>query len=301
VLRPFTLHRPSSLAEVADLLDAHGDEASLYAGGTELLLLMKEGLLRPRHLIDVKRVAGLGAISMGAGGELALGAAAVHRAVETSPLVRARIPLLAGVARHVANPRVRAVGTVGGNLAFADPHSDVATVLLILEAAVELWSRRGPRVLRLGEFLRDAYDTARADDEVLVAARLRPWPPGTAAAYVKFGVHERPTLGVAAALVPAGSGRARLRLAIGCVGPRPQRLAEIEAEAGAETPARLAARADDLAAAAARAVDPVDDRHGSAEYKREMTRVFVRRALQAAADRAGGREPQGRYAHATLV
>jgi carbon-monoxide dehydrogenase medium subunit len=301
VLRPFALHRPSSLGEVADLLDAHGGEAALYAGGTELLLLMKEGLLRPGHLIDVKRVAGLDAIASGADGELAIGAAVVHRALETSPLVRDRAPLLAGVARHVANARVRAVGTVGGNLAFADPHSDLATALLTLEAAVRLWSRRGERVLPLEEFLRDAYETARGDDEVLVALHLRPWPPGTAGAYVKFGIHERPTLGVAAALVPAGNGAARLRLAIGCVGPRPQRLAEIEGQAGAEAPARLAARADELAAAAARAVDPVDDRHGSAEYKREMTRVFVRRALQAAVTRAEGREPHEHYAHAAVV
>ena len=301
MLRPFTLYRPSSLGEIGDLLGAHGATAALYAGGTELLLLMKEGLLRPRHLVDVKRVAGLDALTAAHDQSISIGAAVVHRAVETSPLVRERIPLLAGVAHHVANARVRAVGTVGGNLAFADPHSDLATVLLTMEATVRLWSRRGERVLALADFIRGAYETARADDEVLVAVHVPPWPAGTAAAYVKFGIYERPTLGVAAAAVPAGTGAVSLRLATGCVGPRPQRLSEIERQAGRDEPGRLVARADELAAAAARAVDPVDDWHGSAEYKREMTRVFVRRALQAALARAEGREPHTRYAYAVVV
>jgi carbon-monoxide dehydrogenase medium subunit len=157
-------------------------------------------------------------------------------------------------------------------------------------------------VVPLADFIRDAYETARDDDEVLTSVRLRTWPAGTAAAYVKFGIYERPTLGVAVALVPLADGSARgVRLAIGCVGPRPERLGEIERLAGEETPSRLGERADELATAAARAVKPVDDRHGSAEYKREMTRVFVRRALQAAVARAEGREPHARYAHAVLV
>jgi carbon-monoxide dehydrogenase medium subunit len=301
VLRPFSLHRPASLGEIADLLDAHGSEAALYAGGTELLLLMKEGLLRPRHLIDVKRVPDLGGLAVGADGTVALGAAVPHRAVETAVLVRERLPLLAGVARHVANARVRSVGTVGGNLAFADPHSDLATVLLTLDATVQLWSRRGTRPLPLAEFIRDAYDTARAEDEVLTRISVRPWPAGTAAAYMKFGIYERPTLGVAVALIPTGGTTWGVRLAIGCVGPRPERLGEIERQAGRETPACLLERAGELAAAAADSVEPVDDRHGSAEYKRELTRVFVRRALQTAVARAKGCERHARYAHTVVV
>ena len=263
---------------------------------------MKEGLLRPRHLIDVKRVPGLAALALGADGTFTLGAAVPHRAVETSPLVREHLPLLAGVARHVANARVHSVGTVGGNLAFADPHSDLATLLLTLDATVQLWSRRGERALPLADFIRDAYETARFEDEVLTGVCLRPWPARTAAAYVKFGIYERPTLGVAVALVPVADGSARgVRVAIGCVGPRPERLGAIERLASEETPSRLIERADELATAAADAVEPVDDRHGSAEYKREMTRVFVRRALQAAVARAEGRAVHARYAHTVLV
>ena len=132
---------------------------------------------------------------------------------------------MADVARHVANVRVRSVGTVGGNLAFADPHSDLATLFLLFDARVRLQAGAATRELPLADFVAGPYETARGDDEILTAVRLRPWPPGTAAAYVKFGVHERPTLGVGVAIVPDAAGRIQdARVAVGCVGPRPERL-----------------------------------------------------------------------------
>src|SRR5689334_22185465 len=160
---------------------------------------MKLGVLRPRHLVDVKRLPGFDAVSDG--GPLTLGAAVTHRSLERAPLVVDRAPLVAAVARDVANVRVRNVGTVGGNLAFADPHSDLATLFLTLEATVELASPRGRRALPLAHFTRGAWETARASDELLTAVRLTPWPAATAAVYLKFGLHERPTLGVALALI----------------------------------------------------------------------------------------------------
>jgi carbon-monoxide dehydrogenase medium subunit len=194
------------------------------------------------------------------------------------------------------------VGTVGGNLAFADPHSDLATLFLALDAGVRLWSRRGEREVALAEFVRGPYETACEAHEVLSAIRLPLWPAGTAATYLKFGVHERPTLGVAAALVPGAAGApATLRLTVGCVGPRPQRLLDVEAMGGTEGAPAIAARAENLAALAGREVDVIDDAHGSAEYKRDMTRVFVRRALDVALARARGEEIEARYAHTVVV
>src|SRR2546428_13725417 len=165
---------------------------------------MKLGLLRPPHLVDVKRIAGFGDIADGP--SLTIGATVTHRTLERSPLVRARCPLVASAARHVANVRVRNAGPVGGNLAFADPHSDLATLSLTLEATVALVSPRGRRELPLADFVRGPWETARASDELLALVSLTPWPVGTAAAYVKFGVHERPTLGVAVALQLDGAG-----------------------------------------------------------------------------------------------
>jgi aerobic carbon-monoxide dehydrogenase medium subunit len=300
MLRPFALHRPGTAEEACTLLATLGEDAAPYAGGTELLLLMKLGLLRPRHLVDVKRLAGFDAIT--AGGALTLGAAVTHRAVERSPLVSERCPLVAAVARHVANVRVRNVGTVGGNLAFADPHSDLATLFLTLDATVQLVSPRGRREMALADFTRGAWETAREADELLASVRLTPWPRGTAAVYVKFGVHERPTLGVALALRLDETRVAEARLAIGCVDPRPVRIGAVETRLRDVAVADLddaAGAAGDLAAAG---VSPDDDLHGSADYKREMVAVFVRRALRIAAARArGSTEATPQFSHTVVA
>jgi carbon-monoxide dehydrogenase medium subunit len=304
MLRPFELHRPGTSEEACALLARLGEDAAPYAGGTELLLLMKLGLARPRHLVDVKRIAGFDRI--GDGGRLTLGATVTHRQVERSPLVRQRCPLVASVARHVANVRVRNVGTVGGNLAFADPHSDLATLFLTLDATVELVSPRGRRELPLADFTHGPWETARQPDELLATVRLTPWPAGTAGAYVKFGVHERPTLGVAVALLVAGTAAGRrhvtgARLAIGCVDPRPARVAAAEARLTGVPLGDLEGAIDEVATLAAAGTDPADDLHGSADYKREMVAVFVRRALRIAAARARGAEPAARFSHAVVV
>jgi len=301
MLRPFALYRPTTLPELGDLLAEHGSDAALYAGGTELLLLLKEGLLRVGCLIDVKRVQGLGEIASD-NGAITIGATVRHRAVERSPLLSERCPLLARAAAHVANVRVRHVGTVGGNLAFADPHSDLATICLDFDGAVSLWSPGGERQVALADFVVGPYETARRDDEILTSVRLRPWPPGTVGAYLKFGVYERPTLGVALAVTMSPAGQvSEARLAIGCVSPRPRRFPEVEQRMVGGTAADLADAAKLLADEVAESVDTVADLHGSADYKREMTRVFVRRAVATVAGRAAGRDLHERYAHTVVV
>ena len=304
-MRPFTLHRPETAEDACALLARLGEDAAPYAGGTELLLLMKLGLLRPPHLVDVKRIPGFAALTDG--GRLTIGATVTHRALEQSALVRARCPLVASVARHVANVRVRNVGTVGGNLAFADPHSDLATVFLAFDAAVELVSPRGRRELPLDEFVRGPWETARRPDELLTSVRLAPWPSGTAAAYVKFGVYERPTLGVAVALRLDEAGRgggaviAEARVVVGCVSPRPRRMPAAESRLSGIAVDQVDDAAVAVAEAAAAGVDPADDLYGSADYKREMVSVFVRRALRVAAARARGAETPVSYPYAVVA
>jgi carbon-monoxide dehydrogenase medium subunit len=199
--------------------------------------------------------------------------------------------------------RIRNVGTVGGNLAFADPHSDLATLFLTLDASVELRSPRGRRELPLADFVRGPWETARAADEVLESVRLASWPDGTHAAYVKFGVHERPTLAVAVALRPetAGGAVVEARIAVGCVGPRPIRMTGAETRLAGAPIADLAARAREASDIAAAAADPADDLYGSADYKRDMVAVFVRRAIRIAASRARGVEPVERFPHAVVA
>src|SRR5262245_1320992 len=303
MLRPFTLHRPDTAEEACGLLAQLGEEAAPYAGGTELLLLMKLGLLRPRHLVDVKRVTEFQAIVDG--DHLTIGATATHRTVERSPVVRARCPLVAAVARHVANVRVRNVGTVGGNLAFADPHSDLATLFLTLDANVELISPRGRRVLPLADFTRGPWETARQSDELLVSVRLTPWPRESAAAYVKFGLYERPTLGLAVTLrlegPPCRARIAEARNAVGCVNPRPLRVPSAEARLAGVELRSLEDAVGSAADAVASTIDPADDLHGSADYKREMAKVFTRRAVRIAAARARGAAPAARFPYAVVA
>jgi carbon-monoxide dehydrogenase medium subunit len=295
VLRPFELHEPATVADAAALMGQLGDEAKLYAGGTELLLAMKQGLLRYSHLINIKRL-GIDAISFDqAHGCLRLGATATHRAVERSEMVARQYPMLASMERHVANVRVRAVGTVGGNLSFAEPHSDVATVLLLYNATVTAGGVLGSRVLRVDDFLVDAYTTALAHDEVLLHIDVPALPRGAGAEYRKFAFFERPSAGAGAVLIPTADGTAvaEARVAIGCVGPVPRRIPEAET-ALAGVPLRGSAFDRSLAEAvdaARRASDPVADLYGGADYKRHLVGVLTERALTAARDHvaAGGR------------
>jgi aerobic carbon-monoxide dehydrogenase medium subunit len=302
VLRPFGLYQPSTVAEASELLAREGRDVSLYAGGTEVLLILKEGLLRVQSLVDVKRLPGLSEIRS-ENGHVVIGATATHRAVERAPAIHERCPMVAGVARHVANIRVRTVGTVGGNLAFADPHSDLATLFLAFDGVVRLEARGRRREVPLGEFVRGPYETAREEDELLTFVRLRPWPAGTAGAYVKFGLYERPTLGVAVALTSAENGGAitEARVAVGCVGPRPQRVPLVEQRLRGWSSAEVVRHADEVATLAARDIDPTSDLHGSAEYKKDMTRVFVKRTLLVAAARAAGRTTHEHYPHTIIV
>ncbi len=301
-LPPFALHRPETLPEVGDLLAAHRGDAALYAGGTELLLLLKEGVLRVGNLIDVKRVPGLGEITAGTG-RVFIGATVTHRAVERSSVVRHTCPIVPAVARHVANVRVRSVGTVGGNLAFADPHSDLATLFLVLDGRVRLWRQGREREMPLMDFVRGPYETALEADEILTGVQLVPWPARTIGVYLKFGMYERPTLGVAVALTLDESARtvSEARIAVGCVSTRPSRLLDFEAQVAGRMAGDLSADAGRLAIAAAELVEPVDDLHGSADYKQDMTRVFVRRALEIVGARAMGRPHDPRYAHTVIV
>lgn len=283
MLGGLTIHQPATVAEAAKLRTALGDDGAIYAGGSELLLVMKEGIGRWRHLIDVKGIAPLRELR-DAGDRLVIGATVTHRDLERSPLLRARFPMLADMEAQVANVRVRNVGTLGGNLCFAEPHSDPSTALLVYDARVVLAGPAGERTLPLGEFVTGSYETALRADEVLVRIEV-PSPPARAVgAYLKFGFHERPTVGVAALIVPSGEAVAEARVSIGCIGPAPTRLAALEARLAGTSLAALAAGIDARDGGFAD-VDVVSDLHGSAEYKREVAAVLVSRALAAAAGR----------------
>jgi carbon-monoxide dehydrogenase medium subunit len=282
MLAPLELHRAGSVAEATALMGEHGDEAVLYCGGTELLLLMKLGFAAYGHLVDVKPIAELSGIEV-RDGVLRIGAAVTHRAIERSPLVAAGWPQFVAMERGVANVRVRATGTLGGNLAFADPHSDPAAFLLAAEAQLVLGRGDERRRLPLAAFVLGPYTTALEPGELVVAIEVPSLPAGSGMAHLRFAFHERPAVTVSC-LAQIVNGRiATARIAVGSVGVTPVRVPDGEAmlgglDAALPDPAPLAAAGQ----AAAEASDPVADANGSAEYKRHLVGVLVGRAMRAA-------------------
>lgn len=278
-LRRFTLHQPQTVTEAAEMLAQYGEKGRLYAGGTELLLAMKHDLLRYEHLVDVKTVTGLNKIET-KDSFLLIGATTTHRAIERSPLVREHFPVITEMARHVANVRVRATGTLGGNLCFAEPHSDPATLLLALEGRAQVHGRTGVRTLTMDELLVGAYETALAPDELLTAFEIPLPAKSQRAGYLKFQIKERPTLGLALVVDVDESDLTirKARAVVGSVSPKPCRSEKAEAllvGPREKVEKQLADAAEILADAA----DPVDDLEGSAEYKRHLIGVFLRRVF----------------------
>jgi carbon-monoxide dehydrogenase medium subunit len=283
-LAPFELHRPASLVEASELLERLGDEAVVYCGGTELLLVAKMGLTDFTALVDVKGIPDLNGV--GANGELRIGGAVTHRELERSQVVLSDWPALAEMERHVGNLRVRNTGTIGGNLCFADPHSDPATFLLAVGGELTLQRGSGPsRRLAVGEFVRGPYVTALEAGELLVSVHVPRLPEGSRVVHRKISFRERPAITVAARLDISDGGVAEARLAVGSVGPRPVRLAQAEQLlAGSDT------GSVDFAAigeAAASEVDPEEDLNGSVDYKRQLVRVLTARALAEALSEPG--------------
>jgi carbon-monoxide dehydrogenase medium subunit len=278
-LRRFEMHQPASAREAAQMLAHFGEEAGFYAGGTELLLAMKHGALTYKHLVDLKTIPGGSSIEE-KNGFLEIGALATHRTIERSALVREKLPVLAELEANVANVRVRAAGTLGGNLCFAEPHSDPASFLLALEAKLKVEGLEGRREIPMGEFISGPYANNLQPNELLVKIVVPFAKPTHRVAYMKFQIHERPTLGMAVWLDTPDGGNTFTagRVALGCACPFPTRTPEAEKLlVGSRTDVQ--ARLPQVADAIADAADLVDDHEGSAEYKRHLIGVFLRRTF----------------------
>ena len=271
----FQLHRPESLAAACALRANLGEDCALYAGGTELLLAMKMGVAHWPHLIDVKRLPELRGIER-SGDRVRIGAAATHLQIERDPLVRAAIPALAALEGQVANIRVRAAGTLAGNLCFGEPHADPPALLVALGAQLELAGPGGSRRISVADFLIGAFSNALGADEVVVAIEVPALAEGVRAAYLNFRVLERPTVGVAV-VGPVAGGRFQgaPAVVVGAADEVPRRIeASMLDGVGADDAEALMA----LAEAAAAGVEPADDLAGSAEYKKHLAGVIARRA-----------------------
>ena len=280
----FEYHRPESLEGALQLLAEHGDEAKVLAGGQSLIPVMKLRLAAPTHLIDIGRL-GMDSIAE-ADGHLAIGALARHRDLERSDLLKARYPVMAAAAPQISDPIVRNLGTIGGSLCHADPAGDWGSVMLALQASVVLRSGRGERELPIAEFLEDTFTTALEPDEILTEVRV-PQPSGSSGGtYLKMERKVGDFATVAAALHISLSDGTIERAGIGLTAVASKNLQATDAEAslaGAEPTEAAFAEAGRLAAEAS---SPVTDVRGSAEYKRHIVDVYVRRGLARALDMA---------------
>jgi carbon-monoxide dehydrogenase medium subunit len=276
-LRKFTIHQPKTVSEASEMLAEFGENGRLYAGGTELLLAMKHDLLRYQHLVDVKTIPELNKIEL-KNAALVIGSTATHRSIERSTIVREHLPVFADMETHVANIRVRASGTLGGNLCFAEPHSDPATLLIALGAKTHIRGKSTSRTISIKQLITGSYETSLGADEILTSVEIPALSKTQRAAYLKFQLKERPTLGLALVLDVEGEQIKNATAVVGSVSAVPtqsEKTNQLLAGSRADAEKRLA----DAGQALADAADSVDDLEGSADYKRHLIGVFLRRAF----------------------
>jgi aerobic carbon-monoxide dehydrogenase medium subunit len=280
----FEYHRPATVDEALAVLTHYGGDAKILAGGQSLVPLLNFRLSRPAALVDLNSLASLGYIHED-DGTIRFGAMTRQRAIEFSPIVQRRLPLLAEATPLVGHLPIRSRGTIGGSIAHADPSAEYPAVLTALEGHVLVRGPKGERVLRPAELFQTYLTTTLAPDEILVEVRLPAMDARAGSAFLEFSRRHGDFAIVGIAAVIAGEGRrcARARLATAGAGPVPLRLRAAEEilerdGLGEEAVAAAARRAAEL-------VDPDSDIHASADYRRHLTRVLTERALRRAITR----------------
>ncbi len=294
--RSFRYFAPTSVDEALKLLDEHSGNAKILAGGMSLIPLMKMRLASPEFVVDINRVKELEYIKESDDGRsLLIGPLARHHALESSSLVRKRLPLLSETAGSIGDPQVRNLGTIGGALAHSDPSGDWGAAILAARGAVKVMGRSGERSIPIDEFLRDTFTTALTEDELITQVSVpMPVEGGSGGAYLKLErkAGDFATVAVAAQLSleerTGGSYCTYAGIGLTALGAKSLRAREAEARLlGRKVTGETIAEAS---SAAAEGCSPTDDPlRGSAKYKRDMARVFTRRAIELAVSRAQGR------------
>ncbi|MFI5045926.1 MAG: FAD binding domain-containing protein [Acidimicrobiia bacterium] len=274
----FELHTPESVDDVVALLAEHGDDAKVLAGGQSLVPMLALRLTRFDHLVDVNRVGSLAGIDV-RDGELRVGATTRHRAVERSDDVAAAVPLLARATEKVGHFQIRNRGTLGGALAHADPAAEQPAVALALDATMEIAATGGTRTVPAAEFFQGTWTTSLEADDLLTAVRFPVWTGrcGSAVEEVARRAGDFALVGaVCAVALGDDDSIERAAVALFGVGGTPVRATS------AEEALMQGASAEDAGAAASAAIDPTDDLHATASYRRSVAAVVVKRAVERA-------------------
>ena len=291
-MTPFELVEPASLGEAIALLDPDNAAVRPIAGGTALMLMMKAGVFRPSRLVSLRKLARLNArIAMAKDGALTIGAMTPLALLERSPEVARAAPVIPRAMRRLSNIRVRNVATIGGNLAHGDPHMDLPPILIALNAKVAVVGANGAqaaeRTIAVEDLFAGYFETVLAKNELIAELHIPPQGKSRAA-YIKVttgSVEDWPALGVAVALEAEGSAVKSARIVVSAATEKATRLKGAERLlAGATVDEKMLARAGDAAAEEAQCITDV---RGSAAYKRELTRVYVGRALREALNSNG--------------
>ncbi|MGZ8464853.1 MAG: FAD binding domain-containing protein [Candidatus Binatia bacterium] len=287
-MKNFDYLEPKTVAEACALLKQHGSDAKVFAGGAHLTILMKQGLLEPASLVNIKKIADLKGIGFDASEGLTIGALVTHRELETSALVQEQCPVLCAAERQVANIRVRNMGTVGGNLASGEALTDLAQIFIALDGKVKIVAANGKRTIAVEELFLDFYTTSLAEDEILTQVVLPPLPPRSGIEYIRFSsssVVDKPAAGVAVRLTLNSQATIQTaRIVLGCVGATPVRARQAEALiTGKKLTADLALEAGSIAS---QECSPTSDLRGSEKYKRAIVGTLVQRAAMKASEHA---------------
>ncbi len=280
----FDYHAPQSVDDAVRLLGQYGGDAKLLAGGHSLLPMMKLRFAQPAHLIDLNRIAGLRGIRE-EGDTIRIGAMTVENALIDSPVLQARVPLLAEAARLIADPQVRNRGTIGGDIAHGDPANDHPAIALALDAVFVLQGAGGTRQVAADAFFHGTYMTDLAEDEILTEIRVAAFAPRTGWAYEKLKRKTGDFATAAAAVVLRIDGGAVAHARIALTNLAPTALRATAAEAALLGKPLTETSIADAVAQACAVCDPADDLRGDRDYKTAMAGQMLRRAIARAAAR----------------
>jgi carbon-monoxide dehydrogenase medium subunit len=279
-MREFDYLEPATIAEASEMAAAHADNCRMMAGGTALMLALRQRMIAPTHVIALQNLQELRGITHSDTNGLRIGALTKHSELAASPLARAHFPMLADMASRLANPQVRNQGTLGGNLCYADPATDPASCLIALDAEIVLSSKRGNRVLKVEDFILDFFTTALKTDELVSEIRVRPsdFNAGYHARFMRTAAEHRPLVNLAVGVKKNDGACEDVRMVAGASTAKPTRLRKAEDYLkGKSVTSRVATDAAEIAASE---IDPISDNRGSSDFRREMLRVVARRTIE---------------------
>lgn len=288
MIKDFVYLKANTVKEALDFLEQHKEDCKIICGGQSLLILMRQGLVCPKYLIDIKHLEELNYIKFAPKEGLKIGATTAHRAVEKSSLIKKRYPVLIDMEKNLASIQTRNWGTIGGNLAHADPAGDPGPVFIALKAAVKMANKEKERTLPLEEFFIDYFETALEEGELLLEVQIPVIPPKTAVAYEKFNIikNDLGIVSVAASITLDNSGQKcqEARIVLGAAAPIPKRAKEAEQMlVGKKLDERLL---DRVAAKASEEAEPVADVHAAEEYRKFLVKALTKKMVNKAWEQA---------------